>query len=249
MTTLDGAGSVAGFSTAFSDAVVRRGVALRFDGLTSAAAEAGAIQLTSATFQGDSRFDWEAYASASGAFVGTSDAHSMGYIVRTAAAAFTGEASFLHSTPLVVQGLSFFSVAALVEHHAPPVQAARLEPKTLRWLQPLQRGDLAINVSEGRSPIIPHHITYRLLQLRDDGSRKPVGPQERVPVSGVIGEFYATGRAGESGQPGSWLIEWSVQRRAGARVEVTEIPFQVVDAVAVDDPRDRLVRKAKLGWN
>jgi hypothetical protein len=128
-------------------------------------------------------------------------------------------------------------------------RAITMGPKSFRWLQPLQRGDLSVFVCDDRGAITPVRVAYSLIQLRLDGTRKYVGPQERTPVAGGVGEFYATGRAGESGQPGEWVIEWVYQRTYQSDLQRTEMPFQVLDAVAVGDPREQLERKIKFGWS
>lgn len=124
-------------------------------------------------------------------------------------------------------------------------------PKTFRWLEPLERGDLPVFVCDRHTPVAPYRVTYSLAQLRADGSKKYVGPQNRVPVAGELGEFYATGRAGESGQSGQWVIEWTLQRTPWSRPQVTEMRFDVVDGAAAGDcaPCSRVVARRKFGWS
>jgi hypothetical protein len=130
-----------------------------------------------------------------------------------------------------------------------PVKAITMGPKVFRWLQLLQRGDLSIFFCDGGGNFSPIAVVYSLYFVRPNGSRQPVGPQHKTPVSGDVGEFYAVGRAGESGQPGNWVIEWKYQRSTVYPVEVVEMPFQVFDAVLTQDPYDVTGRKVKFGWN
>jgi hypothetical protein len=207
------------------------------------------VQLSSATFQGRSTFNWNYFVDASATFTGSASASADASVRVAVKAIARGSSSFLYNTPLIIQGTSSLSVLPVVDRHLPPLRAIILGPKTFRWLQPLQRGDLPVLVCDRHTPMVPFRVTYSLVQIRSDGSRQHVGPRDRVPAAGDVGEFYATGRAGESGQAGQWLIEWKFQRTPDALPEVAEMRFQVLDAVAVGDPRDQLPRKTKFGWS
>jgi hypothetical protein len=249
MTLFDASGAVEGTGAATGAAVVRVARALAFGGSASVTARAGVGQLVSATFHGGSALDWESVVDAVAAFSGASSVEADGS-VRVASKAFAhGGSRFLYRTPLVIQGSSFISILPVIDRHLRPLRAITLGPKTFRWLQPLQRGDLSVFVCERHTPLIPFRVTYSLAQVRPDGTRKYVGPRGRVPAAGDVGEFYATGRAGESGQSGQWVIEWTFQRTQQSAGEAAEMRFQVLDAAAVGDPRDRLPRKTKFGWS
>lgn len=123
------------------------------------------------------------------------------------------------------------------------------EPKTFRYLHNFQRGDLPIYVFDSAGPVVPARVVFTLFFVRPDGSLKRVGPEFRTPVPGMAGEFYATGRAGESDQPGCWLIRWEFQRALCEVVRTKDMSFRVLDAVVANDPTDVTVRCRKFGWN
>lgn len=249
MAILDASGTVDGTSSASASAAVGKFVAAALGGEGTLAPLGGVAQLSSARFDGDSSFQWEYVLDASALVSATSDASVSTVVVHNASASFLGSSEFRDGAPLVSQGTSTFSVLPVVERQLPPIRAITMGPKTFRWLQPLQRGDLSVFLTDRRTPVAPWRITYRLAQLRLNGTRKYVGPQHRVPVAGDLGEFYVTGRAGETGQPGLWVIEWLFQQTCASAVQTAEMPFQVLDAVLVNDPRDLLDRKIKFGWS
>lgn len=249
MTLFDASAAVDATSAASSDAVVRIARAATFNGAGVFDATAGVGQLASATFGGVGRFVWEYAVNASGVFSGGSTAQADGSVRVAVKAVATGSSRFLYIAPLVIQGASYIAVAPVVDRHLRPLRAITLGPKTFRWLQPFQRGDLPVFVCDQHTPMIPYRVTYRLLQVRADGSRKLIGPRDRVPAAGDVGEFYATGQAGQGGQVGQWMIEWQLQRTSQSRPEYVEMRFQVLDAVSVGNPRDLLPRRIKFGWS
>ncbi len=123
------------------------------------------------------------------------------------------------------------------------------EPKTFRYLHVFQRGDLPIYVFDSTGPVVPARIVFTLFFVRPNGALKQVGPLHRTPVAGMAGEFYATGRAGESDQPGCWVIRWEFQRTLNDAIQIKEMAFQVLDAALASDPQDITVRCRKFGWN
>jgi hypothetical protein len=123
------------------------------------------------------------------------------------------------------------------------------EPKTFRYLHVFQRGDLPIYVFNATGPVVPERIVFTVYFVRPGGALKQVGPPRRTPVAGMEGEFYATGRAGESDQPGCWMIRWEFQRTLSEAVQTKDMYFQVLDAVLANDPRDTTPRCRKYGWN
>lgn len=249
MTLFDASGTASGSSAASGSALVRVRGAGTFLGSSAFTGLAGVNQLSSARFQGASAFAWDYFVEASATIAGTSAASAEGFVVANARAIIQGTSRFFYITPLVIWGSSTFSVVTFVDHQLPPIKAMTMGPKAFRWLQTLQRGDLSIFICQGRNAMIPARIAYSLVQVRLDGSKKHVGPQNRTPVPGEVGEFYASGRAGESGQPGQWLIEWLYQLTPQSKIQKTVMPFQVLDAVAVGDPRDSLQRRIKFGWS
>ena len=245
MAVLDASGLAAGSSTVAADAVVALTASAGFVGGASFAGQGAAIRLSSASFLGTSLAAWDYQLEAAGEVEGVSSATASAHRARTTGAGFLGRSSFVYGTLLPIHGSSFFSVAIVVDQHLPPLSAAAGATKTFRWLQQLQRGDLAVFLC---GPAIPVRISYRLAQVRPDGSRKHVGPKARSPSRGAVGEFYATGRAGEAGQPGDWVIEWTYQRTAQSHPERSEMAFRVLDAVQVGEQRELLDRKPKTGW-
>lgn len=249
MAILDASATGLGTSQAAALAVVRMLGSGLFVGSSNFSALGALNQLASAVFAGDSSFDWDFVLEAAATFLGSSAADAEAHRARTASAVFRGESFLAYGTLFPIQGASFVSVSPVVDTHLPPIKGITMGPKTFRWLQLLQRGDLSVFVCDGRNAVIPVRIAYNLAQVRLDGSRKYVGPQNRIPVPGDVGEFYATGRAGESGQPGHWVIEWMYQRTTQSAVQTTEMEFRVVDAVALGDARELLDRRTKWGWS
>lgn len=102
--------------------------------------------------------------------------------------------------------------------------------KSFQWMQTFQRGDLGIRLTdEHGNPYNPVRIWYTMYQPLPGGlSIKQIGPEKQAPVQGDVGEFYATGRAGELGQPGEWIIRWTYQKTSESEPLSTETRFQVV---------------------
>lgn len=106
---------------------------------------------------------------------------------------------------------------------------------------------MAIYLSTSDGPVDPVGISYTLFQVRSDQSLVQVG-SSHTPTHGGVGEYYVTGRAGELGQPGNWLIRWEYQYTAMSLPETKEDTFVVQDAVLAKLP-DSSVRIQKYGWN
>lgn len=249
MALLDASGTADASSMVSSDAAVRVARSLIFDGSTAFVGSAGLVQLTSATARGGSLFRWDYAALASATFAGAAVAEAAGSVRVEAKALARGSSRFFYNVPLEMTGASQLSVVPVVDRQLRPLRGITLGPKTFRWLQPLQRGDLSVLICDRHAPFGPYRVTYSLLQLRPDGSRRYVGVRDRVPASGGLGEFYATGRAGESGQPGQWVIEWRFQRSPDSAAQSVEMPFQVLDTVAGCVDLNGCPRKAKFGWS
>jgi hypothetical protein len=77
------------------------------------------------------------------------------------------------------------------------------------WNHVFQSGDLPIFFSNAKGPVDPYRVTYTF-KYTPQGSEcsKVVGVADRTPVNTGVGSYYATGVAGECGQPGSWSICW-----------------------------------------
>ena len=88
-----------------------------------------------------------------------------------------------------------------------------------------------------------HGVTYALYQARGQGFHR-VGPEARVPS--LQGDFFhVTGTVGEGGQPGLWMIRWTVREPSGATYTRDSL-FEVLDAVARGDMQGR---HRKFGWD
>lgn len=130
-----------------------------------------------------------------------------------------------------------------------PVNARVSTPKTFRYLEPVDQS-LAIYYFTASGPVAPVQVVYTLFEIRPDGSLKQVGSPRRTPAQGgLVGEYYATGRAGECGQPGRWLIRWEAQLSFSAVPLVKEQCFRVQDAALAKDPADTTIRLVKYGWS
>jgi hypothetical protein len=102
-----------------------------------------------------------------------------------------------------------------------------------RWGQSFQRGDLAVWFTEvGQGAVSPYRVTYALYKGLPGGVPKLIGPCVRHPAKGDTGEYYATGIAGEGGQPGRWRIVWRYQMFYNGTVYETSMCFMVNDAIA-----------------
>jgi hypothetical protein len=126
----------------------------------------------------------------------------------------------------------------------PPVQ------KSFRWGQQLGMGGMEICVTgKGGNPVGPVCISYTLYQVQKGCTLKQVGPSGRKPGNSSLGCYYATGTAGECGQPGLWVIRWSYQMSFGASPIEKDCYFYVFDSVLCPVPGDTLTRTCKYGWD
>ena len=230
-----------------TDAVRRRdagGVAM---GMSAMFGQVGIIHLSSGTAYGVGTLIWDNQQEAGGTAVGTSLMSGEPLIYRGAGGIARGTSALLWSIPDVIRGSSLMFGDPVVERALPPIKAILPPPKQFRYGQRLTRGGLSIYLCNQAGPIIPAHISFTLYQVRSDGSRFRVGPKDRIPVPGSIGEFYVTGSAGECGQPGCWQIEWVVQQNGLSPVQTRRMDFLVVDAAA--SPCDNTPRVRKYGWS
>lgn len=92
-----------------------------------------------------------------------------------------------------------------------------------------QRGDLPLLVKDNTgNPYSPYSVTYALYyKPKDAQCLTRVGPSGRVPVKADLGEYYATGYAGECGQPGQWYIRWTLQEQFEGPLTEEEFGFVV----------------------
>ena len=120
-----------------------------------------------------------------------------------------------------------------------------------RWNEffPSGTGGLQLFLRNSAGAVMPASVSFTLYWLRN-GIPFQAGPANRVPARGPnVGQFYVTGRVGEFGQPGDWLVRWTYQQNFFSPIQEVESRFSVQDAVAAADPRDTTVRILKYGWD
>lgn len=118
-----------------------------------------------------------------------------------------------------------------------------------KWEESFQVGDLSLFVRDSVGSVNPNAVSYTLYWIRN-GVPYQAGPANRVPARGPsVGQFYVTGRVGDFGQPGDWMVRWYYQRFLFSETNVVEYRFVVQDALAAADPRDSTVRVLKYGWD
>jgi len=125
--------------------------------------------------------------------------------------------------------------------------------KIFRWGQTLARGDLEFRVcDDSGNPFAPVVVLYAFYQIVAGGQRMLVGPPNRRPAvdnrDGLVGRYYATGTAGELGQPGEWVCVWRYQRSWWTETKFVEEPFKVHDEVTSGLPGSLSGRCRKFGW-
>lgn len=251
MVLYDASGTASGSSTATSAVTVNFHMSGDAQGSSSGSGSCRINFILGGFAQGTSFADDGLVTDASGDAQGSSSAVVASTVVEMTATGHVFGSSFAkYIQPLPALGSSSLAAHAVVERPKPPINAAVAPPKTFKWLQLLQRGDLPLYLCDGQGGRVgATYVRYRLIRVRPDGSRQNVGPQEKTPVQGMVGEYYATGLAGETGQPGRWIIQWTYQVSPDDPLSTVEMPFLVTDAVSAPNPRSVLDRKVKFGWN
>lgn len=245
-----GAGTAAGSSTVSGAATSEFFVSCNLIGESSVAASAGVLRLSSGTIEGTSNLDWDYFVNGAGLVNGQATVSGSGFRTVNVSGYIFGVGRFLWSgAPLPIYGRSTMTGEPTVDHHLPAVRAIVAPPRGFRYLQLLQRGDLPIYICNNAGPVSPVWVGFTMYQVLPCGARRRVGPFQRTPAKGLVGEFYATGRAGESGQPGNWVVVWEWRQNFNGAVQSKEMEFQVLDAVAAADPRDTTIRCRKYGWS
>jgi len=161
--------------------------------------------------------------------------------------AFYGTGDLLESVPLPLQGFgtlqAFMEVLTTPKPYCPRPGALT----TFSFMQTLQKGDLTLCITDAfGNNYSPVSVTFAMYEILPGGYRQLRGPPARKPVMGFCGIYYATGAAGECGQPGNWCIVWTWQRGPGFPTECRTDFFTVQDA-AMRNPCDP-ARKRKFGW-
>lgn len=153
----------------------------------------------------------------------------------------------LESVPLPLLGVGTLQAYMEVLQTPKPYCPRPGAVQTFRFMQTLGKNDLTLCITDGfGNNYSPSCVTYALYEIMPGGYRQLRGPPARRPVMTFCGCYYATGAAGECGQPGNWCIVWSWQRAAGFPTECRTDFFQVQDA-AMANPCDP-ARKRKFGW-
>jgi hypothetical protein len=242
-------GTAAGTSSASGLAFITHGASGTASGTSTGAATAGSEHIVSGFAHGQATVSGDVTTPAAGSVAGQATTTGSPVRIISVKGQSIGTSETFWSYPLPARGTSSMAAHVVVESHLPAIRAIVAPPKTFRYLQVLQRGDLPLYLCDKTGPVSPYGVSFTLYQQRPDGTEFQVGPSGRTPAEGEVGEFYATGRAGESGQPGCWTIRWTWQRSFDGATQTKAMEFRVEDAVLAADPRDVTVRVRKYGWN
>lgn len=94
-----------------------------------------------------------------------------------------------------------------------------------------QPGDLALYVTDmSGQPYSPFSVTYTTKYYPKDGSCPVQVGSEKRPVQIDVGSYYATGIAGQCGQPGDWCISWLIQQVENGPLSCQTYCFKVFDS-------------------
>lgn len=243
-------GTAAGTSSASGLVYITHGAAGTAAGVATTAGTAGSEFIVSGLVHGQATVSGDVTTPAAGTAAGQATVPPATAVrMVSVKGAVVGTSQLFWSYPLPMRGTSSMAAHVEIETHLPAIRAVVAPPKTFRYMQVLQRGDLPVYLCDKRGPVSPHGVSFTLYQRRPDGSQFQVGPMARAPAEGEVGEYYVTGRAGESGQPGCWLVRWEWQRSFDGATQTKDMEFRVEDAVLAADPRDTTVRYRKYGWN
>jgi hypothetical protein len=246
---VDASATLTGSSVFAADGVRVQSASAVDVGASSYVASGGGIYLASANFLGSSTFEYDYQVEAEATDNGFSTFTADGVRVLTATAIDHGFSTFAEF------GAFFEGSSSFVVTLAEVVRESRLfleedNKLTFAWNHLFQRGDLGIFLRDHLGPTHPVSISYVMFYVRPDGSRVQAGPSNRFPARcHRLGAFYVTGRAGEFGQPGDWIVRWSFQKTFYAPIQVEEQSFRVEDAVLAQDPNDVTERVTKYDWS
>jgi len=250
MTIIDAAGLTVGQAVVVGATGVVRNVSALAQGSSDTTASVGRSQIVTGHTVGTSLLEVDLTTPVAGVASGTSTTTGQALKVISVAGWAIGFGDLLLvGVPLPIHGTSSMVGEPVVEHQLPAVRAIVSPPKQFRYGQLLQRGDLPIYLCNQTGPVVPVLVRYTLYQVLPSGTRRQAGPARRVPVAGETGEFYVAGKAGELGQPGSWVVVWEWWYNLNSVAQSKEMEFEVLDAALANCPRDVTVRCRKYGWN
>ena len=226
-----------------------RGGSVTIQGLGMAQSPYGGVNhMGSATAKGSTFMAFESVQDGSATIQSVATSTVDGYrVLHSTKVYFRGTSQILQTWPVVFRGSSRLIVAGYSVESSEPATTTSSIP-VFRWQHLFQRGDLQLFLCDGTGPFHPVSIRYQMYRVLPCGARQAVGPPIRYPARGRLGEFYVTGRAGEHGQPGDWLIRWSFQRNFYDQLSHVEQCFRVVDATLRDNTTGQ-VPCCRSGWN
>lgn len=173
-------------------------------------------------------------------------------LLRSLFGSIVGSTILAESYPVPVHGRTTLSQALLtVDKVAPAIHACTCDPgKVFHWLHEFSRNDLTLFLTDParNARISPFEVTFTLFRIVN-GFPIQAGPANRRPVMQDVGEYYATGKAGEFGQPGDWQIRWTIRRSFNDTTVNETQSFRVVDVISDPIPGDPTCRQTKYGWS
>lgn len=156
-----------------------------------------------------------------------------------------GGSSLVLSVPEPIFGVGILTGYMEVTHVPLPICEIPPIHLSFPWGHQFTRGDLSLCFDGGR-PVCIHFTLYQVVR---GCQLKQIGPLNRKPVLDDKNCYYATGTAGECGQPGLWAIKWRYQKTFGDPMVEKLCYFTVLDAVLSPVPGDTLQRACKYGWD
>jgi hypothetical protein len=112
------------------------------------------------------------------------------------------------------------------------VAAKITSPGVFNYGQVFQMGDLPIYITDlANNPLGPYLVKFTMYYYpKNSQCAVRVGAEDRTPVNVGVGEYYATGVAGQCGQPGDWYIEWKIQEAFDSTLVKECFRFKVFDS-------------------